>query len=76
MVFITFVCFFGTVITVAVRSTALGVAGSITVRKKYLCGLLVVPGLAVCVCDFSTLVNALTIQEVFLVWGQRYLKTG
>ena len=49
--------------TVALRG-----AGSIPERNKYLYGLqVVVPGLAVCVCDFSMFVNAPTIQELFLV---------
>ena len=48
-------------------TAALRVAGSIPVRNKYLYGLwIAVPGLAVCVCDFSMFVNAPTKQELFL----------
>ena len=55
---------------VAKRWTAvLLVAGSIPARNKYLYGLqVVVPGMAVCVCDVSMFVNAPTIQGLFLVW--------
>ena len=58
--------FDGTVDTVVERSTAaLRVAGLIPARNNYLYDLqAVVPGLAVCVCDFSFLfVNALMIQH-------------
>ena len=45
----------------AERLTAtLRVTGSISARKKYLYGLVVLPGLAVCVSDFSKFVNAPT----------------
>ena len=45
----------------------LRVAGSIPRRNIYLYHLqIVVPGLAVCVCEFSVFVNAPTIQELFL----------
>ena len=41
------------------------VAGSIPARNKYLNTVqVVVPGLAVCICDFSMFVNAPTIQEL------------
>ena len=60
-----------TVVTVVERpSAALGVAGSIPTRNKYLYGLqVVVPGLPVCVWNSSMFVNAPTIQE-FLVWSE------
>ena len=56
---------------VAERPTAaLCVVGSNSARKKYLYGLqIVVPGLAVCICDFSMFLNAPTIQELFLKRG-------
>ena len=41
-------------------------------QNKYLLLQVVVPGLAVCVYDFSMFVNALKIQELFLVCGQRF----
>ena len=51
------------------RSTAeLRVAGSIPARNKYL------SGQAVCVCGFSTFINASTIQEVLLVWDNVFLR--
>ena len=51
--------------------------GSIPARYKYLYGLqVVVPGLAVCVCDFSMFVNAPTVQELFKVWGNILLQNG
>ena len=64
--------FDGTVGTVSERPTvALRVAGSILGRNKNLYRLqVVVPYLAVCVCDFLS-VNAPTIQKLFLV-GQRF----
>ena len=42
------------------------VARSIPARNKHLYVLqIVVPGLTVCVCEFSMFANALTIQELF-----------
>ena len=51
----------------------LHVVGSIPTRNLYLYGLqVVVPGQAVCVCDFSMIVNAPTIQDLFLEWGDTF----
>ena len=54
-----------TVSVVVERPTAaLGVARSISPRNKYLYGLqVVVPGLAVCVCDFSMFVFELYVSR-------------
>ena len=47
---------------------ALIIAGSIPALNKYLYGLqIVVPGVPVCVCDFSLFVNAPMILEIYIV---------
>ena len=52
---------------------ALRIAGSIPTRKKYLYGLqVVVLDQAVCVCNFSMVINAPTIQELSLVRNTIY----
>ena len=53
---------------------ALRAAGSIPARNNYIYDLhLVVPGLAVCICEFKCFINVSTIQEKFLQWGSIFL---